>query len=252
MARALLNLAIGCRFDHLAEEAVPAVAIVEPHSSLRDAVADARWEGPVGEGYEDVDGNNCRRLVLPPGASWFSYSATVSVPADPDETPGPSEIQHRIEDLPVRAAALASAEPVLRVRHARRPGLGAVRQRRRAVSSGAGGLRLDPREHRVRRPSCPDDHRLEMSWPAQGGMCRDFAHLGVTFCRALGIPARYVSGYLPRHRRSRRCRTPTDFHAWFEVWLGERAGGRSTRASTRRASAGSRSGAAATRATSRW
>lgn len=45
------------------------------------------------------------------------------------------------------------------------------------------------------------------------GVCRDFAHLGVTFCRAMGIPARYVSAYaygLP---------TP-DFHAIFEVWLG--------------------------------
>ncbi len=31
----------------------------------------------------------------------------------------------------------------------------------------------------------------------RGGMCRDFAHLGVTFCRALGIPARYVFGYMP-------------------------------------------------------
>ena len=52
-------------------------------------------------------------------------------------------------------------------------------------------------------------------------MCRDFAHLGVTFCRALGIPARYVSGYLPDIGIPGPYPT-MDFHAWFEVWLGER------------------------------
>ena len=54
----------------------------------------------------------------------------------------------------------------------------------------------------------------------KGGVCRDFAHLGVTFCRALGIPARYVSGYLPDIGIPGPYPT-MDFHAWFEVWLGE-------------------------------
>ncbi|MCB1505867.1 MAG: transglutaminase family protein [Hyphomicrobiaceae bacterium] len=44
------------------------------------------------------------------------------------------------------------------------------------------------------------------------GVCRDFAHLGITFCRALGIPARYVSGYA--------CHLdPPDFHGFFEAYL---------------------------------
>ncbi|MGA8530451.1 MAG: transglutaminase family protein [Acidobacteriaceae bacterium] len=50
------------------------------------------------------------------------------------------------------------------------------------------------------------------------GVCRDFQHLAVTFCRAMGIPARYVAGYLgdigvPLSP------TPMDFSAWFEVYL---------------------------------
>lgn len=45
------------------------------------------------------------------------------------------------------------------------------------------------------------------------GVCRDFAHLGVTFCRAMGIPARYVSTYAYGLLQP-------DFHAIFEVWLG--------------------------------
>ncbi len=51
------------------------------------------------------------------------------------------------------------------------------------------------------------------------GVCRDFAHLAVTFCRCLNIPARYCTGYLgdiglpPPY-------APMDFAAWFEVYLG--------------------------------
>ena len=47
----------------------------------------------------------------------------------------------------------------------------------------------------------------------RAGVCRDFTHLGLTLCRASGIPARAVSAYA--HRLD-----PPDFHAVFEVWLG--------------------------------
>lgn len=50
----------------------------------------------------------------------------------------------------------------------------------------------------------------------RAGVCRDFAHLGVTFCRALNIPARLVCGY------TRFDEPPPDFHAVFEAWLGGR------------------------------
>jgi transglutaminase-like putative cysteine protease len=53
------------------------------------------------------------------------------------------------------------------------------------------------------------------------GVCRDFAHLAITLCRALNIPARYVNGYLgdigvPYNP------DPMDFNAWFEAYLGGR------------------------------
>lgn len=50
----------------------------------------------------------------------------------------------------------------------------------------------------------------------RAGVCRDFAHLGITFCRALNIPARLVVGY------ARFDEPPPDFHAVFEAWLGGR------------------------------
>ncbi|HWI83528.1 transglutaminase family protein [Ramlibacter sp.] len=48
------------------------------------------------------------------------------------------------------------------------------------------------------------------------GVCRDFAHVGITLCRALNIPARIVVGYVWFDE------PPQDFHAIFEAWLGGR------------------------------
>jgi transglutaminase-like putative cysteine protease len=52
------------------------------------------------------------------------------------------------------------------------------------------------------------------------GVCRDFAHLAITLCRCMNIPARYCTGYLgdigmpPPY-------APMDFAAWFEAYLGD-------------------------------
>jgi transglutaminase-like putative cysteine protease len=53
------------------------------------------------------------------------------------------------------------------------------------------------------------------------GVCRDFAHLAITLCRCMNVPARYCTGYLgdigvPKEPY------PMDFSAWFEVYLGGR------------------------------
>ncbi len=62
------------------------------------------------------------------------------------------------------------------------------------------------------------------AWDAHAqrrGVCRDFAHLAITLCRCMNIPARYCTGYLgdigvPPDPE------PMDFSAWFEVYLGDR------------------------------
>ncbi len=53
----------------------------------------------------------------------------------------------------------------------------------------------------------------------RAGVCRDFTHLAITFCRCMNIPARYATGYLgdigvPISN------APMDFSAWFEAYLG--------------------------------
>jgi len=53
------------------------------------------------------------------------------------------------------------------------------------------------------------------------GVCRDFQHLAITFCRCLNIPARYASGYLGDIGvPAAPC--PMDFSAWFEAYLEDR------------------------------
>jgi transglutaminase-like putative cysteine protease len=62
---------------------------------------------------------------------------------------------------------------------------------------------------------------IKTAWEAyheRTGVCRDFAHLAVTFCRCMNIPARYCTGYLsdigvpPPYG-------PMDFAGWFEAYL---------------------------------
>jgi len=50
-------------------------------------------------------------------------------------------------------------------------------------------------------------------WQLRKGVCRDYTHLAIAFCRALSIPARYVGGYAAGL-------VPMDFHACFEAYLG--------------------------------
>ncbi|HEX7273169.1 MAG TPA: transglutaminase family protein [Casimicrobiaceae bacterium] len=69
------------------------------------------------------------------------------------------------------------------------------------------------------------DYKLGTSSPAttacdtlttRAGVCRDFAHLAISFCRALNIPARFVTAYACYRE------PPPDFHALFEAYLGGR------------------------------
>lgn len=50
-------------------------------------------------------------------------------------------------------------------------------------------------------------------WLSRKGVCRDYTHVAIAFCRALSIPARYVGGYAAGLQ-------PMDFHACFEAYLG--------------------------------
>ena len=74
-------------------------------------------------------------------------------------------------------------------------------------------FKYDPKATTVATP-------LEEVWEKRRGVCQDFAHLGIACLRSLGLPARYVSGYLrtrpPEGRRGSSARTRR--HAWFAIF----------------------------------
>jgi transglutaminase-like putative cysteine protease len=215
-----MKLNVGCRFDYQAEVAVPAVAIIEPHSSGRDAVLADRWDGPQSMRYEDLYGNVCRRFTLPPGMSSFTYDATLRVSSAPEEMPGPTEAQHRIEDLPSSLLHWLLPSRLCESDRLADQGwelFGEIPAGSQRVQAVCDWIHANV-EYGV--PSIPTTTATEIL-VRRGGMCRDLAHLGVTFCRTLGIPARYVCGYLPDVGIPGPF-PPEDFHAWFETWLGER------------------------------
>lgn len=57
------------------------------------------------------------------------------------------------------------------------------------------------------------------AWNGREGVCRDFAHLAVTLCRCMNIPARYANGFLPDIGVPFNP-APMDYNAWAEVWIG--------------------------------
>ena len=215
-----MRLEVGCRFDYGAAAETAAIVLVEPHSDVAHTIEAASWDEDPLECYRDLYGNVCGRFLLAPGPSSFGYSATVRVSPEPDAMPRSEDVQHRIEELPpallhwllpsrlCESDALADRAWELFGRTA----MGA--ERVRAVCDWI----HEGIEYGI--PSVPTTTASD-TLACAGGMCRDFAHLGIAFSRALGIPARYVSGYIPDIGVPGPF-PPMDFHAWFEVWLGNR------------------------------
>jgi len=216
-----IDLRVGCRIEYLAdEEGTHAVVMIEPHSSLQRTILAEGWEPePAPARFTDLYGNVCRRLDLGPDRAVVAYDARVSVAAHPEAMPGEADVQHRIEELhpdllhwllPSRLCESDLLSDTAWELFADTP-RGAER-----VAAICDWIH-DNVAYGV--PSIPTTTVAEVL-ERRGGMCRDFAHLGVTFARALGIPARYVFGYMPDIGIPGPY-PPMDFHAWFEVWMGE-------------------------------
>jgi transglutaminase-like putative cysteine protease len=90
------------------------------------------------------------------------------------------------------------------------PLLGGARELTRRIYKD---FKYDPKATTVATP-------LEEVWAKQRGVCQDFAHLGIACLRSLGLPARYVSGYLrtrPPEGKPRLVGADAS-HAWFSVF----------------------------------
>src|SRR5262245_43972277 len=179
---------------------------------------EVRTDPPVGvQTYADPFGNRCGRLLAPAGRLQLWGENVIEDDGVPDRV-APGARQQEVQDLPpeVLPCLLASRYcEVDQVGHAAwelfgdtAPGWGRVQ----AVCDWVhANVRFGYQHARPTKSACD-------VYAEQAGVCRDFTHLAVTFCRCLNIPARYVTGYLgdvgvPPSR------SPMDFSAWFEAYL---------------------------------
>jgi transglutaminase-like putative cysteine protease len=169
-------------------------------------------------GYSDVFGNQCSRILAPAGAMCISTDTIVRDTGLPDPS-APDAAQVPIQDLPddtltfLIASRYCDSDRLLDLAWTlfgrTPPGWARVQ----AVSDFVHQRIAFGYEHALVSRSA------SQAYEERRGVCRDYAHLAIAFCRALNIPARYCTGYLgdvgtpPPY-------PPGDFAAWFEAYLG--------------------------------
>lgn len=214
---------VGCEFVQRSPAPTPAVMQIRPIGDAPVQVLAEEWEfdQPVGvRSYLDMYGNRCLRAVLPAGRSVFRYRAEALVP-DATEESDPDAQQVTAELLP--DDTLVYTLPSRYVL----PELLPISDLTRFADAPSGYARVLAvcdfvHEHLTFSYGTSTSNTTSQDvFLSRYGVCRDYTHLAIAFCRALEIPARYVFGYLPRMDVG-PADEPMDFAAWMEVWLGDR------------------------------
>jgi len=217
------RLAVGCNFTYETFVPTPAIFQVQPIESPTFTHRSQTWSTSPQmslRSYLDLYGNPCTRVVLPVGWSTFRFEADLDVP-DATEEADESAAEISPEKLPDETLIYT-----LPSRYCLPDVLG-----------NEAWARFGSHPPGYRRVQAICDHvnshltfryGSSTSWSTAAdvnstrlGVCRDFTHLAISFCRALNIPARYVFGYLPDLEVAIDP-APMDFAAWMEVWLDDR------------------------------
>ena len=170
--------------------------------------------------YTDMFGNVCTRLVAPSGQVEISTDALVWDSGLP-EAVEPNARQHEVAELPhdalvfLLASRYCETDRLMQEAWARFGKTPLGWPRVQAICDFVHShVRFGYQHARATRTAA--EVAVE-----RRGVCRDFAHLAITLCRCMNIPARYCTGYLgdigvPPEPE------PMDFSAWFEVYLAGR------------------------------
>lgn len=193
------------------------------HPSRAPTVRSPEWlkvEPPCAiREYIDSFGNRCGRVFVPAGRVVFRNDAVVDDCGLPDLQVWNAP-QHNVHDLPdsVLMFLLASRycevdselkETAWRLFNHLPYGWGRVQSICDFVHQH---IRFSYQHARANRTA-------REIYYERVGVCRDYMHLAITFCRCMNIPARYCTGYLGDIGiPAQPC--PMDFSAWFEVFLG--------------------------------
>src|SRR5580698_9532039 len=217
-----MEIKVGFEITYAAANATPMVTMLNIHPSrFADIVGTesliAEPNVPIGF-YRDSFGNVCGRLVAPAGGVTFRGSALVRDSGLPDVVM-PTAQQVPVEQLPdevlmyLMASRYCETDKLTDIAWSLFGHIQPGWERVAAICTFVHNHVTFGYQHAHHMKSAQDVYE-------QGtGVCRDFAHLALTFCRCMGIPARYCTGYMgdigvPKDP------APMDFAGWFEAYLG--------------------------------
>jgi len=214
----LIRLAYDIQFDLPADVAMVALLHVHPSRAHDLLELDELQTEPKLDvtSYLDSFGNRCARFLAPPGHLRLSSSTLIRDSGDLDAVDWNAR-ESAVADLPNETLRFLLSSRYCEVD---------------LFSSIAFGLfgQIMPGWARVQaicdwvhnwvafdyQQARPTKTAMDV-YTERVGVCRDFQHVAITFCRALNIPARYATGYLGDIGVP--VVLPMDFSAWFEVWL---------------------------------
>jgi transglutaminase-like putative cysteine protease len=216
-----MQIKVGFEITYAAAQPTPMVIMLSIHPSRRQdivgsEVITAEPKVPIGF-YRDTFGNVCGRLVAPAGGVTLLGNALVRDSGLPDAV-NPAAGQVPIEKLPdelllyLMPSRYCETDKLTDIAWSlfgnTRPGWDRVA----AITTFVHDHVTFGYEHAHHMKSAHDVYEQK------SGVCRDFAHLAVTFCRCMGIPARYCTGYMgdigiPPEP------LPMDFSGWFQAYL---------------------------------
>ena len=216
-----MHVRVGCEFTIESTAPTPSAGIVRPRDRDWHVLLDERRivspDVPV-HTYTDRFGNQAWRWIAPAGTLRIRYDAIVEVPPMPDpvliDLPG-TFVDQLPDDVLIYTLPSRHCQSDLVIGEAWRlfedvpDGWARVQAicdwTHQNIEYGYGNSTTTTSGYEA--------------YQQRRGVCRDFAHIAVMFCRAMNIPARYACGYLPDIDVPYNP-TPMDFHAWFEAYLG--------------------------------
>ena len=168
--------------------------------------------------YRDGFGNWCTRLVAPAGSFTVTSDAIVN-DSGALEVAVPFAVQHLVQHLPEETLVF-----LLGSRYCETDKLSQIAwDRFSGTPLGWGRVQaICDFVHDHIQFGYEFASPTKTAWEVfheRKGVCRDFAHLAITLCRCMNIPARYCTGYLGDIGRPKDP-SPMDFAGWFEAYLG--------------------------------
>jgi transglutaminase-like putative cysteine protease len=169
--------------------------------------------------YIDVFGNRCTRFKAEAGALQLKGSTLIRDSGAPDPVP-PDALAVPVEDLPYDTLSYLMNSRYCEVDRLSSialdlfGGFASGLERVKAINNWVNAKVVFGYSYARPTKTAVDVFTERL------GVCRDFQHLAITFCRALNIPARYATGYLGDIGVP--LVLPMDFSAWYEAYLGGR------------------------------